>query len=95
MNSAISCSPQKVLKSPRHDHRLGRALHQLEQVAQLRVAMTELERQVHQEHAEVVELELDDQALDAGVEVVEALALDARRGQERVGLLVARSAPAC
>ena len=69
------------------DDRLGRALDQLEQVAQLRMAVTELERQVHQEHAQVVQLELDDQALDAGVEVVEALAFDARRRQERVGLL--------
>ena len=45
------------------------------------------ERQMDQEDAHVIELELDDQALDAGVEVVETLALDARRRQEGVALL--------
>ena len=56
------------------------------QVAQLVLALAILEREVHEEDADVVELELDDEALDARVEVVEAFALDARRGQERVAL---------
>ena len=49
--------------------------------------MAELQRQVHQEDGAFLQLQLDDQPLDAGLEVVEALALDARRGQERIGLL--------
>src|SRR5262245_47924460 len=40
-----------------------------------------------EEDADVIELELDDEPLDARVEIVEALALDARRGQEGVALL--------
>ena len=80
-------APERV-EVASHDHRLGRFLHQLEHLAQLGVAVPELERQVHEEDAHVVELELDDQPLDAGVEIVEALALDPRRGQEGIGLLV-------
>ena len=87
MKRAISCSPQKVLKSPATITGLVELPDQLVQVAQLGVAMAELEREVHQEDAQLVELELDDQPLDAGVEIVEALALDARRGEEGVGLL--------
>ena len=88
MKSAISCSPQNVLKSPATMTGLVRALHQLEEVPQLRLPMAELEREVHEEHAKVVEFEFDDQSLDAGVEIVEALAFDARRREERVRLLV-------
>ena len=69
------------------DDRLVRLDDEIVQVAQLVLAMAVLERQVHEEHAHVVELELDDEPLDARVEVVEALALDARRGQERIALL--------
>ena len=79
--------PQKVLKSPVDDHRLVRLDDQIVQVAQLVLALAVLERQVHEENADVVELELDDEPLDAGVEVVEALAFDARRGQECIALL--------
>ena len=51
------------------DDGLAGALHQLVQVAQLVVAMAELQRQVHQEHRDVFQLQLDDQPLDAGLEV--------------------------
>ena len=70
-----------------HDHRLVRLGDEIVQISQLVLALAILERQVHEEDAHVIELELDDQPLDAGVEVVEALALDARRGQERIALL--------
>ena len=60
---------------------------QIVQRAQLVLAVAELQRQVHQEHADVFELELDDEPLDPGIEVVEALAVHVRRGQERVALL--------
>ncbi len=69
------------------DHRLVRLDDEIVQVAQLVLALAILERQVHEEDADVIELELDDQPLDAGVEVVKAFALDARRRQERVALL--------
>ncbi len=69
------------------DHRFVRLGDEVVQVAQLVLALAVLEREVHEEDADVVELEFDDQALDAGVEVVEAFALDARRGQECIALL--------
>ena len=65
---------------------LGGAHHQVMQCAQLVLAVSVLERQVHQEDADVVQLEFDDQTLDAGVEVMEALARHTRRGQQRVRL---------
>ena len=69
------------------DHRLGGLADQVVQRAQLVLAVAVLQRQVHQEHAHVRELELDDQPLDAGVEVVEALPVHRRGGQEGVALL--------
>ena len=48
------------------------------QVLELRVSMPELQRQVHEENRTLLELELDDEPFDAFVEIVEALALDAR-----------------
>ena len=87
MNRYSSCVPQKVLKSPATMTGFAGLLHQLVQVAQLVLAMAVLERQVHEEHAHLVQLQLDDQPLDAGIEVMEALAVHARRGQECIGLL--------
>jgi hypothetical protein len=52
------------------------------------VPVAELERQVDEEYAQVVELEFDDQSLDSGVEVMKPLALDAGCGEECVRLLV-------
>ena len=57
------------------------------QVAQLVLPVPVFQRQVHEEHAHLFQLQLDDQPLDAGIEIVEALAMHARRGQEGVGLL--------
>src|SRR6266404_3249017 len=71
----------------RHDHRLRRLHDQIVQRAQLVLPLPELERQVHEEHAQVRQLQLDDQPLDSGIEVVEALAMHVRRGQEGVALL--------
>ncbi len=62
--------------------------------AQLVLTMAELQRQMHEEDADIVEFELDDQSLDAGVEVVKTLAGHARRGQQRIGLLAHDRAPA-
>src|SRR5262245_31522734 len=71
----------------RHDHGLARLQDQVVERAQLVLALPELQRQVHEEHAHVRQLELDDEALDAGVEIVEALTVHVRRGQEGVALL--------
>src|SRR6516165_8665097 len=72
---------------PRHDHRLGRLQNQVVERAQLVLALAELQRQVHQEHAHIRELQLDDQPLDAGVKVMETLAVHVRGRQEGVALL--------
>ena len=69
------------------DHRLGRLFHQFVQVAQLVLPMPVLDRQMHQEHADLFQFQLDDQPLDARVEVVKALAMHPRCGQEGIGLL--------
>ena len=66
---------------------LLRLAHQVVEVAQLVLAVAELQRQMHQENRDVVELELDDQAFDAGIEVVKTLAAHPRRGQKGVRLL--------
>src|SRR5580700_6731017 len=71
----------------RHDHRLGRLYDQIVQRAQLVLPVPELERQVHQEYAHIRQLEFDNQPLDAGVEVMEALAVHIGRRQEGVALL--------
>src|SRR5256884_230340 len=65
-----------------HDHRLRRLHDQIVQRAQLVVPLPELQRQVHEEHAHVRQLQLDDQPLDPGIEIVEALAVHVRGGQE-------------
>ena len=70
-----------------NDDRLAAALHQLVQVAQLEVPVPVLQGQVDQKNGQAVEFELDDQALDAGVEVVKALSRHARTGEKGVGLL--------
>src|SRR5580692_462295 len=72
---------------PGHDHRLRRLLDEVVERAQLVLAVAVLDRQVHQEHAHLRELKLDDEALDAGIEVVEALAVHGGRRQEGVALL--------
>ncbi len=70
-----------------HDHRLAGLAHQIIEIAQLILAMAELQGQVHQEDRDIVELQFDDEPLDAGVEIMKALAADARRRQKRIGLL--------
>ena len=69
------------------DDRLARRHDEVVQVLQLRMPMTKLQRQVHEEDRALLELELDDEALDALVEVVKPLAVNARRGEKRVALL--------
>ena len=71
----------------RHDHRLLRLHDEIMQRAQLVLALAKLQRQMHEEHAHILEFELDDEALDAGIEVMEALAAHVWRGQKRVRLL--------
>src|SRR5689334_16267039 len=51
------------------------------------MSMTKFQRKVHEEDRALVELELDDEALDALLEIVEALAVHTRRCQERVPLV--------
>src|SRR5665213_804737 len=72
---------------PRHDHRFVGLHDQLMQEAQLVLTMAVLERQVHQEYAHFIQLQLDDQTLDAGIEVMEPLPRHMRRRQKGVGLL--------
>ena len=48
--------------------------------------VAEFQRQVHEKNADIIQLELNDQALDTGIEVVEALAGHARGGQQRIAL---------
>src|SRR5688572_10977616 len=72
---------------PGDDHRFVRLDEESVQEPHLFLALAILERQVHEEDAHIVEFELDDEALDAGVEVVEPFALDARCGEEGVALL--------
>ena len=83
----ISFSPQNVLKSPATMTGFRQRFDQLIQVAQLEVPMAVLQGQMHQKNGEAVELELDDEPLDAGVEVVESLSRHARTGEKCVGLL--------
>jgi hypothetical protein len=56
-------------------------------MVQLVVPMAKLQRQMHEEDRAVLELELDDEAFDALVEVVKALAVHPRSRQKRVALL--------
>src|SRR6185437_13471517 len=70
-----------------HDDGLLRLDDQIVERAQLVLAVAELQRQVHQEHADVLELELDDEPLDPGIEVVEALPVHVRRGEKGIALL--------
>src|SRR5690606_31472739 len=55
--------------------------------SKLRMAMAILERQMHEKNRAILELELDDQALDAFVEVMEAFSVDVRSREERIPLL--------
>src|SRR5262245_41148421 len=57
------------------------------QGAQLILPVPELQGQVYQEDAHIIELELDDEPLDTGIEVVKALAMHMRRRQEGICLL--------
>src|SRR5262245_3249764 len=49
--------------------------------------MAELQRQVHEKDRALFELELDDETLDPLLEIVKALSVHSRRGQERVALV--------
>ncbi len=70
-----------------HDHRFVRLHDQIVQRAQLVLPMPELQRQVHEEDADILQLQLDDQALDAGVKIMEALTVHMRSRQKGVALL--------
>src|ERR1700730_10625763 len=51
----------------RDDDRLLSFAHQIVKIPQLVLAVPELQRQMHQENRHIIELQFDDQALDAGV----------------------------
>ncbi len=59
----------------------------------LRMTMAKLQRQVHEEDRAILELELDDQPLDAFVEIVKSLAVHARCGEKSVALLAQNRQP--
>ena len=69
------------------DHGLARLAHQVVEVAQLVLPVAKFERQMHQEDRDVIELELDDEPLDAGIEVMESLAAHPRRRKKGIRLL--------
>ena len=69
------------------DHRLGLAPHELVQVPQLVMAVAEFQREMDQEHCHIFEFELDDQLLDAGIEVMKLFTMDTIRCHERIALL--------
>ena len=69
------------------DHGLGGFAHQVIEVAQLILAVPELQGQMHQEYRDVIEFQFDDEPLDAGVEIMETLAANPGRRQKCVGLL--------
>src|SRR5688572_4023988 len=69
------------------DDRLLRGHDEIVQMLQLRMAVTELQGKMHEKDCALLELELDDQTLDSFVEIVKALAMHSRRGQERVALV--------
>src|SRR5688572_2770762 len=55
--------------------------------------MTKFQRQVHEKDRALLELELDDETLDAFVEVVESLAMNSRCRQKRVALIAQNRQP--
>src|ERR1700683_3157281 len=75
------------IEVPGDDHRLGGFAHQIIEVAQLILAVPELQRQMHQEYGDVIEFQFDDEAFDAGIEIVESLAANPGRCQKGVSLL--------
>src|SRR5215475_11716853 len=64
------------------DDGFGRLAHQIVEIAKLILPVPELQRQMHQKNRDVVELQLDDEPFDARVEVMKALAADARSCEE-------------
>src|SRR5687768_4641180 len=74
-------APERV-EVARDDHRLAGGNDEVVQIVKLTLTMAILERQVHEEHSAVLELELDDQALDAFFEVVEPLTVHAWCGEK-------------
>src|SRR5690606_22878035 len=70
-----------------HDDGLLRRLDQVVELPELEVAVPVLQREVHEEDREILQLQLDDEALDARIEIVERLAAYRGRRQEGVALL--------
>ena len=60
---------------------------QVVQGPKLVLAVPELQRQVHEKHAHILKFQLNDEALDPGVEVVETLAAHMWSGQKSIRLL--------
>src|SRR5688572_15882274 len=71
----------------RDDDRLVRLGDEIVEVSQLILPLPVFQRQVHEEYADIIELEFDDEPLDAGIEVMEAFTLDTWRREKRVALL--------
>src|ERR1700692_839132 len=67
-----------------HDYGLTSFTQQIIEISQLILTMPEFQGQVHQKNRDIVEFQLDDQALDAGVEIVKALAADPRCRKEGI-----------
>ena len=69
------------------DDRLLGCLYEVIEMPQLQVPVPVFQGQVDEKDREIVHFEFDDEPLDSRVEIVEALAVDARRGHEGVPLL--------
>src|SRR6266403_1399332 len=68
------------------NHRFGGLPQQIVEIPELVLPVPELQGQVDQENGDIVQLQLDDEPLDPGIEIMEAFAPDPRSGQEGIGL---------
>src|SRR5210317_2213295 len=69
------------------DDRFGGRPDQLMQISKLKMAMTIFKRQMDQKDRQLIQFEFDDQAFDAGIEIMEALTLDPWGREKSVSLL--------
>src|SRR5690606_31826087 len=72
--------PPKGVEVARDDDGLFRLDHEVVQRMQLHMSMPILQREMHEKNGAMLEFELDDEALDAFLEVVESLSMDVWRG---------------
>src|SRR5882757_5595234 len=74
------------IEVPGDDDRFAGLADEIEQIAQLVLAVPKLQRQMDQENGDIVQFQFDDETLYPGIEIMESFASHARRRQEGVGL---------